>query len=328
MMVCILWVWSQTTCHDAYSCAFMGIVETGSSEVECYGYHSCAEASYINSTSGEISCYGSYSCYSASFIGHISSSSSVFISCEGLNSCANAGFIQNLNGPMRCRAEKSCHQTYLYLIGYINCEGVLSCAESIISSSNAYNVDGYLAVQYATMYSLDSATTYNFRARSAAHNATVICGNGHTCTVKCHTDACSYLNLTCIDGGASCTFNIDCTYADKSDVCPYGYQLSWFMYELPNLVNVAMSTLENSVTNCDEIGTGAQNCGNYQECVSGTEYNSDTSICCTGYQSCISVNDITTGLLVFLFLFVVCRARIWKKKKKKKKKKKNIIAHN
>ena len=93
----------------------------------------------------------------------------------------------------------------------------------------------------------------------------------------------------------SCTFDVDCTSAEKSDICPNGYEIASFI-ELPSLLNVELSTYDNSYNPCFSIITNAINCDDYYEC-NGTLFNNeDTPVCCTSFQGCLEAGNITTDI--------------------------------
>ena len=121
-----------------------------------------------------------------------------------------------------------------------------------------------------------------------------------TCYVDCYNNACNNVYPICeIDD--NCTFIIDCTYAEKSAICPNGYEIPSFMYSAPSLMNVPMSTIKNSYTLCENEGvTYGEVCDGFQECYLDSSVSTLSSgsilapICCTARSGCHTVTEISS----------------------------------
>ena len=289
---------SQTTCHEYKSCMF-GSLKDGNSSIECYGYRSCERAFIIKGD--EIKCLGSFSCYeTTNIIGQR------LISCEGLGSCANVESISGLgiSSWVRCYGELSCLNSTMQDITSASCYGDHSCVDSQITSGSYNRLYGNLAALNTVLYSNYSDTYfYYFEGFESGYNATIICGDGHTCLVYCNGNSCKNLHLQCADNGnALCVFDINCINAQYDEInCPDGYQIPSDINEMPSLINVTMSTLENSRSVCNSSNYNI-NCDDYQDSkcynqeisISTTYTNEPSTICCTGYQSCYNATNITT----------------------------------
>ena len=284
-------------CLDAYECAFDSISETGTTGLNCFGYYSCGRATLLESPGqSPIYCFGSYSCYKARVIQHTSLAYSRYITCYSLYSCAMVNHIYNENGPVVCYGELSCFQSKIFVIqDNLSCAGVRSCAQIVAVTNNNNWFGGYLSAQNATFYSNNSFVNYYFRGSKSGYDATIICNNNHTCNIECNTDACNNLKLKC---NGNCTFIINCDFAEKSDICPNGYQLQELTNgeSIPSLLNVTMSDYSNSYEACYTPTTGAINCGDDQECQNELldTRESMVSVCCNGYRSCRYAINITT----------------------------------
>ena len=143
----------------------------------------------------------------------------------------------------------------------------------------------------------------DFYGRASGYNATIWCGYGHNCTVICHQDACNNLQLYCLDGDdETCTYYIDCYYAQQSINCPDGYpNIDDLNLQLPNILDTVMSTYDNSVISCNSSNsslTNAINCGDYQECQEDIITNQENKgpICCTAGQFCMNASYLSTRI--------------------------------
>lgn len=310
---------ATSKCHDSHECALVDVISNATSEVECYGHYSCAQAGLIETIgSYEIQCFGSYSCYKADLIQRTTASGagddSISIRCDALFSCAFVDFIHNYNGTVRCRGVKSCFATKITIESssfndYVQCDSNQACSNSIITSHGLNIIHGYAAAQNSIFYSNSSIVTYRFRAMDSGYNATIVCGTNHTCTIDCHSNACSNLHLMCNGSDSSynisnsvneaCFFNISCSSAEESDICPDGYKLTQTdSYPLPNVLNVTMTTYDNSIDPCYSPLTNAESCEGFRECRSDNFNNENVSICCSGYYSCLEVTNMTTLVYV------------------------------
>lgn len=216
---------SSQTCNNARSC-FSQTVSQSDSHIQCYGYRSCEQSPSIESTgSGRIYCQGSYSCYNAVSIKRTSSSDGNEIQCVGLFACANTGVILNNNGAIACHGEQSCTNTKLILLSNsrLRCSGDRSCSNSEVISRQQNLIAGRMAGMNSKFYSNDSAVEYYFRGSYAGYNATVICGDGHICTIECDGNACNELSsYECSGGGTGCNWYLDCSSSQKNSICPNG----------------------------------------------------------------------------------------------------------
>lgn len=310
-----------TSCHSAYSCQLSSIIATSMENVECYGYYSCYQSSINASRTGKILCYGAYSCFNSSYlyIDRDATSQDYKLACHGLFSCAFVKSIYNDGGTnTNCFGELSCYQSNISAIpnGTITCDGDRSCANATVTGAQ----HNYIRANFACYNAILNAYNYKYTYRSsvikfymdannAGYGATIICGDGIRCLIYCNGNACNNLTLVCHDHGTNnCSFEIDCSYAEKSDICPNGYQLPFI---LPSLFDhVQFSTYDNSYNPCVSSNTNAINCHDYNEC----DYNSidinttittlDTSknkndsfpICCTAANGCIGYINITNKI--------------------------------
>ena len=283
-------------CHSMEECKDDSLVDTNvNATIQCWGYRSCEQAALIQ---GEyIQCYGGYSCYKAENINSTAVDYSLTsnenfggIRCSGLASCAKAEMISGIY--IHCGGEQSCANSQIKSSNLLECEGDQSCANSQITASSVYllaNLAGANSIFY------DNSTIgyayYRFFGPESGFNSTVLCGIGHVCTVTCYTNGCKNLTLKCINGGVdSCTFTINCDYAEYDEInCPNGYR-----YEddhdpqlvlTPSLLNVTMSTIENSINLCNKTW---KLCGDSNNCVHDQFVEDDPFgvVCCVGTQSC------------------------------------------
>ena len=289
MSLLVASVTSLAECHDAYSCALAYI---STSRIECYGYHSCHQASL--QTTSTIWCIGGYSCFGATRV----YSSDGSVQCYGLGSCAMIESIGNINEPLYCGAQLACYQSNIHAQS-IWCAAERSCANSIAYIERYVWIYGYLGAQNSTFYSTDSSSDYYFYGPYSGNNATIICGNNHTCSVHCYNNGCNILSLVC---NGTCNFVISCDdEAEKSDVCPNGI----IMNSTTNFIflpQVTLSSFAEIYTNyvttpCYTPITNAIHCDDNKECAYSTSL--DTSdihapICCASYRACASVNNITS----------------------------------
>ena len=104
----------------------------------------------------------------------------------------------------------------------LTCYGDSSCAESVAQCRGPHYINGNLAGQNSVFLSGADGVEYYFTGKDSGYGATIICQNGHNCTVWCSNDGCN--NLRLFEQGG--TLIINCNLAQKSDVCPNGYVLS------------------------------------------------------------------------------------------------------
>ena len=95
----------------------------------------------------------------------------------------------------------------------------------------------------------------------------------------------------------NCFYRLDCDSAEKSDVCLNNTQMASYMYEMPSLMNIRMSSYENSYYPCVTEQTNAINCESFTECAgNSTLQTSNAPICCTAYLSCAASSRITATI--------------------------------
>ena len=251
---------SQVICRQSQSCQYANLTTTGE-YIHCYGYESCKQATIV--TSGYyISCAASNSCNQAKKIVMVSSSYS--IRCGGLASCANSQLISNELDDVNCYGEQSCANTTIADTSDVYCSGDHSCANSQITVTSQIRAGGTLSLTNSQLYSGDSSVSFNFWGFESGYNASLICGTGHTCYVNCYGNGCGNLNAECNGSESSCTLNINCYYAQYDEInCPSGYTIPSDIEEMPSMVNVTLSTVENSYDVCV---LSDFNCQNHQQC--------------------------------------------------------------
>lgn len=262
---------AQHSCHEDLSC--FGDVISTTSTVQCYGYLSCSTASIVSS--GSVFCDGSYSCFEAIQVQVTYTSSELH--CRGLYSCALTSLWSA--GVVLCIAEGSCYGSTIDETDYVLCYGAKSCSQTTIYVGFSVYGYGYASLQNCKMFSNATTTNYYFRAGESTDGATITCNSGHTCNIRCSSNACNNLTLT-----GEGTFSVDCYDALKSDACPDGHVLASFITNpLPNLSNLTLSPINNSYLyqNCD------YQCKDYRECQNSVP--NVTDICCTGSYSCGSL---------------------------------------
>ena len=281
---------AQIECHDAYSCVFADI--SSSQQIECYGYHSCNQASL--QTSDSINCYGGYSCLNANIV----YSSDRNINCYGLGSCARIDFLGNIDENIYCYGELSCYQSNIFA-SKLHCGGERSCANSISHISGTVYAYTYASAQNCIFDSTNSSSIYYFYGPYSGDNATIICGNGHTCLVYCYNNGCNNVKLLC---NGTCNFIVSCSDdAVQSNICPNETIINQDN-NLPKLNLLSFEDIyENSVTSpCYTPITNAIHCDDYQECEDSPSLdttNINAPICCTSYFGCYNVDTITSVIL-------------------------------
>ena len=289
------------SCSESKSCQSADI-STGLDNIRCAGSESCTNATLATSN-GWIYCDGSYACEGAQSI-VITSDAAIYhdIDCNGLFSCANVESISNQHFSVDCRGEQSCVNTNITAADYVYCRGDSSCRQSHIAVKYQLYADGSLSALDSVLYSNNSDYTVDFlfRGYESGHNATVICGDGHSCEVKCYGNGCANLQTECV-GSCTLTINCDSGAAQYDEInCPNGYTLpsnsSTRITDIdiplmPSLLTVTISTHENSR---DLYNRSNFYCGDYQD---SQCYNEDLSVinesfpvCCLGYYSCGGYN--------------------------------------
>ena len=281
----------QIYCNNASQCASTTL-STSSGDIECNGYGSC-DLSTITTTSGDhdIYCLGSYSCVNSPSI-----TSDDAILCSGLISCVY-GTLSAANGKIECDGEKACVNSLMYqksTSDYLSCLGFESCMLANIYATYGVLHRGLFSGKNSIIYSDDTNGIFEFEGALSGYGATIVCNDGHTCDVRCWGDNCNDLTLTELGSG---TFVVTCYYdAKQSSACPNGTQLSSYMYEIPNLLNVSISDSDynyNEYT-CNPENINAIHCSDFEEC----EYysslvNTDKStICCSGREGCAQISNL------------------------------------
>ena len=281
--------------------------------LDCYGYFSCANGAHITTqaASSGSRCFASHACYGATAIIQRSNDSNAkYIQCRGLYSCANVDSIISIHGYIFCFAELSCYNSNIFQFsdiggGYnMRCAAVNSCTNSIIQSINSY-VDAYSGANNAIFMSNYSSLSnlndinYQFGSRYGGDGATVICGIDQTCFIECFDNACSDLKLLCEGSINKDCFNITCDFAQKSDLCPNGFEFESNLIGInniddifPNLKNITFTNNENSVNSCNSNDAFA--CDDYPQCTNDTSLSANAPVCCRASYSCQSKNNITS----------------------------------
>lgn len=292
---------ATTTCMTAYSCDSDSIAD---SWVDCDGYMSCSQTSIAaNGNLPSISCYGSYSCYQSGYLKVISTSTDYggAITCAGLFSCAFVDTIYNYWGSISCRGELSCFNSNVYFGSSSLYKSIYITGDHAFSKStllNGYNHRVYASfgAQNATFISTVNNTMFYMFGNYAGYGATIICGSGLDCNIYCSGNGCNELNLICNGTSRfSCNFVVDCSSAQQSNICPNGYTIDQLQFQVPSLMDVKLSTIENSYNAC--LTTNAVNCGDFynSECVSASGVGVGGAVCCTAWGGCYrSSYPITT----------------------------------
>ena len=235
-------------CLEAFSCAYALLNQTSASDdINCYGYKSCATSPGLHTTRGYIDCYGSHSCINSTTI----KANGYRVNCYGFKSCANIDNIHVTSSSQHvskivCTGDRSCMNSQIIIDGnhtnILYCDGVLACANTIVTilqSNDWIYVHSDLGAYNATFIS-HSGAHFEFIGRYSTLNSTIICQASETCYIECAGHGCTGLKLACSDsnGNNSCTFDIDCYYAAKSDACPNGYDAREAIEMFENLKSV------------------------------------------------------------------------------------------
>ena len=231
--------------------------------------------------------------------------------CSGLSSCANAGFL-NASFEIECTGEQSCSNTRLFgndrdTWQNIECSADQSCSNSMIWWCRNNYINGNLAGKNSQFYSNCGNgfydATYQFYGFESGYNSSIICADGETCHIDCRGNSCSNLIIKCASDDtintntnattesplSLCTLNINCDYAQYDDHnCPNGYKLPSNINDMPSLINVTMSTWDNSYNSCFASNL---NCADHylhyeDKCDSADEKlistaNNPSPLCCT-----------------------------------------------
>ena len=227
---------SQIACKVEEECVGNAIISTSLEQIGCWGYRSCLGATNIRTNrygaGCSICCYGSYSCFNAATIQRTVTTPGE-IWCGGLLSCAFVSNLDNKRGVVSCSGEQSCRGATITLRDdnvitnrHMACTGDHSCMNANVSTRDETYFGGHLSGLNSVFYGNYSTVRYLFTGSNSGYNTTIICGVGNTCSVTCWGNGCNKLTLSCSDeSDASCTFDVNCTYAEKSEnnnVCPNG----------------------------------------------------------------------------------------------------------
>lgn len=218
----------------------------------------------------------------------------------------------NRNGTIACRAEQACVNTTIIafpiidesLVNRVECYGHRSCENTQIETSYLSS-KGHLSSQNSKIYSTNGTTKYAFKGFADGFNTTIFCGSSttnHTCNIECFGNGCH--NLTIKNGGGNNTINVDCTYAEYDEHnCPKGYQIPSNVDQMPSLLDMTFSTIENGDNICNSNNTRIR-CDDFldTECVgqildtTWTGSKPGSPICCRGRYSCIGAINITASI--------------------------------
>ena len=327
-------------CYSENECVSENIFVSGGTWARCYGYNSCLKATITAIDGSPTFCFGSYSCYQATKIWHINTtgvtgSNMNSISCRGLYSCANVNSIYQEFGNIDCLAEFACFQSGITIgNGVLNCKSDRGCSSSfIISNHDDTNIylDGHLS-GYNTTFTSNYNVSYYFRGTQSGKNATIFCGDGNKCYIECWGNACDEITLLCNSTNDNrCIFDINCQFSrrlystcdDGADACScVGSYINTnitgesYMIDkdliLPNILEIPLSTLNNSINPCNFNVTNAINCTDTHECENdildtrtriNDYYNGygggslmGTPVCCLSNKACRFSKNITTLL--------------------------------
>ena len=322
-IVCV----NSAFCDEEFSCAGQSIENW----IECYGYFSCAfSSSILNAVNAWIDCTSSHACFGSRLINNTNSyGNDQSILCDGLRSCSNVSLIYNHFGDVWCHGELSCANSTIQLNnGILYVYGDRSIMNSRIIGGKRIRVNSRLGAYNTTFINTQNNAFYQFDGTASGKDATIVCGNNHTCSVYCSGDACIGLKVVC-DG--ECNFDIDCDYSVKSGICGGGVSVSDYkdQFMFASLFNASMSITAiddvnyyNYYSSNDtqiEIEPISIQCNDYQECLTNTmnmimndsintgssngkftyEYSnngnisfidSKVSIYCTAYDTCLFTN--------------------------------------
>ena len=206
------------------------------------------------------------------------------------------GTIYTSGDYIDCSGEKSCFNSilYHYSTGYtLLCGGFESCMLTNIYAKFHIEWLGLFSGKKSYIQSHDTDNRFIFEGALSGYGATIVCNDGHTCVVRCYGDNCNDLTLIELGG----TFSVTCYYdAKQSSVCPNGKQLSSFMYEIPNLVNLSISDSDQNeyICNPDYESINAIHCSNRKECEydSHLTNNNNGTICCSADDGCRDISNL------------------------------------
>ena len=305
----LIQVVASKSCYNAYSCAYQNISVNDGTTLQCWGFASCSNSKSITTSNGSyLSCAGSYACYNTEKIRVNSDYIYPYaVACDSLFSCANITrfFIQD--PVLHCYGELSCAYSNITQASPtqgVQCFGGRSCVGakiSIPSSTGGFQIKGHLAGYNAIL----QASKFYFYGRDSGLNSTIICKKGQTCTVACYSNACHNMVLICETEGNgngtnnSCQFNINCKHSEKTDVCPYGFDLELYKdfasipdwNSITTTLKAQVTTFDNSFVVCE---SSIINCSNLDSCNNIELMTDDDPICCNGARSCVADSIITS----------------------------------
>lgn len=176
---------------------------------------------------------------------------------------------------------------------------------AVVFAQDRVWLSGYLSAQNATFHSNSSSVQFFFSGISSGDSATVICGNGHTCTIGCNKNACNYLTLKCVNNSNECKFKMYCHSSTEFSInCPEGhkYHLSRTENSLPfaSLASISFSfdQMYNNINRqCNlNMYNDTVICNDYKECAyrSNSFIDNKGPICCIAGGSCIDASTLST----------------------------------
>ena len=301
-LISIIPIKSQWYCRNESSCEFSNFTANSTHQtMYCYGDSSCQHSNMQSHSTA--ACYGSFSCFGSTLYWIKA------VYCYGSFSCANASTHRT---GLYCAGEQSCINSKITNFYWNNfdlyCEGARSCANANISVSySSYydiHMEGSLSGMNAQIMCYIGCAVH-FLGSYSGYNTTITCySTTHSYRIYCYGNGCNRLNLQFAN---NCSFEIDCNYAEYSSICPNGYQTHENLYLtshehddivdninfLPSLVDISMSTLENSKNFCHSPAVNATLCSNNEQ---RAKQSIDVSgpICCTGRESCADTLNITS----------------------------------
>lgn len=306
-------------CDSAYECQGQSLSSTSTELIRCEGYHSCDNASITANGAYEgwgLLCRGAYSCYKAPQI----VVSAGYFGCTGLLSCARSNYLYS-PGYVMCIGEKSCAYSTIYHTSSAEtqCDGVRSCKGSTIYESSSVEFRGLFSGENAVVSSQSSISVTIWNGDSAPY-LTILCNNGHTCTINCYGNGCNDGNYITFNDSNGGTFSYNCDDSNYpayvSTVCPSGLKLSEFMtkldlnldHDINNGDDVLLPSLRKLSFSLEE---NVQSNGNYDPCSAtnsvhcidngGCQSSSSTSnilgpVCCSAYYACYGATEISTSI--------------------------------
>eukprot|EP01083_Nonionella_stella_P071467 191970_1 len=185
------------TCDEPYQCMDQQMSVSSELYFDINGYKAATgpSTSFVAQNGVKTSCVGAFSCHGMSSITTDS------IICQGTHSCSNTS-IQASQEGLYCSGLYSCAFSVLTSTVPIICNGEQSCANSRINTTSEIRASGSMSLYGTVIHSQNSDNdidlTISLRADLAGYGATLICHEGHTCTVQCLTHrACYMFHMDC-----------------------------------------------------------------------------------------------------------------------------------